>query len=571
MKKSNQKEIILNIHKKIKYLYPEKDTDEILHKLKSIMDNYDNNKIIVAKRKRYDDKISLTNKDAILITYGDTIKQKNEKPLKTLHKFLKKYVKKSISGVHILPFFPYSSDDGFSVIDYKKVNPTLGDWEDIVRICKDYRLMVDFVINHVSRESKWFKAFLKGDKKYKDYFIHYSKKVDTSSVFRPRTNPLLTKFKTQNGIKYVWTTFSNDQVDLNFKNPDVLIDMIEILLFYVSKGVEIIRLDAIAYLWKELGTKCIHLKKTHEIVKIMRDILDYVAPYTIIITETNVPPKENISYFGNGHDEAQMIYKFLLPPLVLDAITRKDSSYLKKVYKMFGSLNKNSLFFNFLASHDGIGILGARRTLSSKHFNNLIKTIKNHNGLISYKTGKKGRTVPYELNINYFDGINNPNKKTGVEKEVKRFIASQAIMILSKGIPGIYIHSLLGSRNYLQGVKRTGMKREINREKLEYKKIDREIKNKKSIRHKTLSNYLNILNVRKNIGALDPYCKEKPIKSDKRLLITERKYGGKKVTVIVNVSEDKIMLEKYTKKLDWLSKKRFSGEIKPYGSYIIIS
>jgi len=470
-----------------------------------------------------------------------------------------------------LPFFPYSSDEGFSVIDYKKVNPKLGRWEDIEKIGQDYRLMVDLVINHVSRESKWFKAFLKGDKNYKDYFIHFDKKVDTSSVFRPRTNPLLTKFKTKSGTKYVWTTFSNDQVDLNFKNPDVLIDMMEVLLFYVSKGVELIRLDAIAYLWKELGTSCVHHKKTHEVVKLMRDILDYVAPYAIIITETNVPPKENMSYFGNGHDEAQLIYKFLLPPLVLDAITRNDSSYLQKAYKMFGSLDENSLFFNFLASHDGIGILGARKMMSSRDFNNLIKTIKNHNGLISYKAGINGKTMPYELNINYFDAINNPNKKTEVDKEVKRFIASQAIMILSKGIPGIYIHSLLGSRNFLQGVKRTGMKREINREKLQYKRTDREINNEKSIRHKILTNYLNILNVRKNIGALDPYCEEKPIKSDKRLFITERKHKGKKIIVIVNVSEDKILLKKYRNKVDLISKKRFNGQIGPYGVYIIAS
>lgn len=569
MGKSNQENILLNIRKKIKYLYPKKGNEKIFIKLKSIMDYYKNNKIIGSKRKKYNNKILLTNKDDILITYGDTIRQEGEKPLETLHKFLKKYIKKSISGVHILPFFPSSSDEGYSVIDYKKVDKKLGDWEDIVRICKDYRLMVDLVTNHVSRESKWFKGFLKGDKKYKDYFIYFNKRVDTSSVFRPRTNPLLTKFKTHNGTKYIWTTFSNDQIDLNFKNPDVLAEIIDILLFYVSKGVEIIRLDAIAYLWKELGTKCIHLKKTHEIVKLMRSILNYVAPYVVIITETNVPPKENISYFGNSHDEAQLVYKFLLPPLVLNAFTRKDTFYLQKAYKMFGALNKNSLFFNFLASHDGIGILGARKVLSTKDFNSLLKTVKKNNGLISYKLAKNGKIAPYELNINYFDAINNPNKKTPVQKKVKRFMASQAIMLFSKGIPGIYIHSLLGSRNYLQGVKKTDIKREINREKLDYKKICQEIENKNSIRHKVLTSYLHFLNARKRITALDPYCREKPIKSDKRLLIIEHKYKGKKIIVIVNVSEDKITLPKYAKKFDLLSRKRFNGLVESYGAYCL--
>jgi len=562
----SEKEILQIMKKRLNCIYLNKDSDWTFQKLKIIMDNYRENSIIKSKRKRYKDKMSLTNKDSILITYADTIHNKEERPLKTLHKFLKKYVKNSISGIHILPFFPYSSDDGFSIIDYKKVDPKLGSWEDIEKIGQDYRLMVDLVINHISRESKWFKAFLKGDKKYIDYFIHFDKKVDTSSVFRPRTNPLLTKFKTKNGMKYVWTTFSSDQIDLNFKKPDVLIDIMEILLFYISKGVEIIRLDAIAYLWKELGTSCIHLKKTHEVVKLMRIILNYVAPYVIIITETNVPPKENIYYFGNGSDESQLIYKFLLPPLVLYSFTKKDTSYLQKAYKMFGSLKESSLFFNFLASHDGIGILGARRLLSTKNFNILPKTVEKHNGLISYKSSKDGK-LPYELNINYFDAINNPNKKLPIEKKVKRFMASQAIMLFSKGLPGIYIHSLLGSRNNLKGVKKTGIKRDINREELQYKELNQQLRNKNSKRYKVLKNYLHLLNVRKRIPELNPYCKEKPIESDKRLFITEHKYKDKKIILIVNVSDDEISLPKYTKKFDLLSKKKFNGKIEPYGVY----
>ena len=566
---NTQKNILYNIGNKIKYLYPKKDNERIFLELKYIMEHYRGNKVIIAKRKKYNNEISMTNKDAILITYGDSIKRKGEKPLKTLHKFLKKHVKKSISCVHILPFFPFSSDDGYSVIDYKKVDKKLGDWGNIMKISDDYRLMVDLVINHVSKKSKWFKGFLAGDKKYKNYFIHFNKKVDTSSVFRPRTNPLLTKFKMNGRKKYVWTTFSNDQIDLDYKNPDVLMDMVDILLFYVSKGVEIIRLDAIAYLWKELGTACIHLKKTHEIVKLMRAILNYVAPYAIIITETNVPPKENISYFGNGFDESQLVYKFLLPPLVLDAFIRKDTSYLQKTYRMFRPLEKNLLFLNFLASHDGIGILGARKILSPKDFKNLLKTTRNHNGLLSYKLAKEGKLVPYELNINYFDAINNPNKKLVIEKGVKKFMASQTIMLMSKGIPGIYIHSLLGSRNYSQGIKKTNVKREINRERLQYNKLEREIRNKDSIRHKVLTNYSYFLNARKRISALNPYCKEKPIKSDKRLLITERKFKGKKMIVIVNVSGDGIMLQKYTKRFDLLSKRPFNGEVEPYGAYCL--
>jgi len=551
--------ILKKIKKRLRYLYP--DADEILSKLINSINKYQNDSIIKLKNKKYNGKIHLTEKDSILITYADTL-QGNEKSLKTLHKFLKKYVGKSISGIHILPFFPYSSDDGFSIIDYKRVNPKFGDWSDIKVIAKDYRLMVDLVINHVSRESKWFKEFIKGNKKYKDYFIHFDKKVNTSSVFRPRTNPLLTKVNTKFGTKYVWTTFSSDQIDLNFKNPSVLLEMVDILLFYLKNGAEIIRLDAIAYLWKELGTSCIHLRKTHEIVKLLRDILDYIAPYAIIITETNVPHKDNISYFG----EADLVYQFLFPPIVYDAFIRTDSRYLQKIYKKLESIN--GIFFNFLASHDGIGVLSAKEFLTKNEFNSLLATTKKHNGFISYKS-IKNKKVPYELNVNYFDAINNPNVKKSAVDETKKFIASQAILLLTKGIPGIYIHSLLGSRNYVEGVKKTGIKRKINRETINFDKLQSTLKNKSSIKHLTLNNYLQLINSKKNIPALNPYVKEKIISSDKRLVITQRTFKNKKIIVIINISDAIINLQKYKKKFDLFSKKKFDGEARPYGVYCL--
>ena len=261
------------IEKKLHYLYSEKDVGRILPQLKKLLDKYKLNKIILAKKKKYHNKVCLTHADSFLITYGDSISKKDEKPLKTLHKFLKTKIKKSISGVHILPFFPSSSDDGFSVIDYKKVDPKLGSWENVRKIGKDYRLAVDLVLNHISAKSKWFKGFLNGEKKYQNYFIHFDEKVDTSKVFRPRTSPILTKFKTKKGETFVWTTFGKDQIDLNYKNPEVLLEIIDVMLFYLSQGAEVLRMDAIAYIWKELGTSCINLKKAHVTVKLFHNIL----------------------------------------------------------------------------------------------------------------------------------------------------------------------------------------------------------------------------------------------------------------------------------------------------------
>ncbi len=557
----SKKRLIKEIAKRLKYLYPS-EHKRMLPELQRMMDGYAANAVISAKKEKYGTKSNLSEKDSIIITYADSIKQKGEKPLKTLHKFLKKHIKDKVSSVHILPFFPYSSDDGFSIIDYKQVNPEFGDWEDMQRLGKDYRLMADLVINHMSQKSAWFQAFLKGDRRYKDYFIAFDKEIDTSSVFRPRTHPLLTKFKTSEGNKYVWTTFSADQVDLNFKSPNLFLDMMDVLLFYFSQGIEIIRLDAIGFLWKELGTSCMHLKQTHEAVKLMRDIAEYVAPYSVIITETNVPYQDNISYFGKS-DEAHMVYQFSFPPLVLDAFIRSDACYLEQLYGKLERLPKDSLFFNFLASHDGIGVLSAKEVLTDIEFDDLVNEVKKHNGLISYKSLGDGSKIPYELNINYYDAINYPGKTN--QFDVQRFIASQAIIVLSKGIPGIYIHSLIGSRNDVKGAKKSGINRRINREKLDFGKLTKELSDKKSRRRKVLDGYLKLLKVRTESKSLNPFRKEECILSDKRLLILDRV----DCIVVINVSKEKVLLSRYLAMDDVISGKRFDGVVKPYGVYLL--
>ncbi len=563
----DKKQILPKIKNKLEIIYQYNNTGQIFLELNNIINKYYNKPIIKSKRKKYGNKLFLSEKDSILIAYGDSIRVNKEKPLKTLYRFLKKYVKNTITGVHVLPFFP-SSDDAFSIVDYKNVSPELGNWRDIQKIAKDYHLMADLVLNHVSKESKWFKGFLKGDKKYMNYFIAFDKRVDTSLVFRPRTNPLLTGFKTRKGLKYVWTTFSDNQIDLNFKNPDVLLEIIDILLLYLSNGVEIIRLDAVGFLWKKLGTSCFNLKNSHEIVKLLRLILSYVAPYAILITETNAPHKYNISYFGNG-DEANMIYQVNLPLLVLDAFIREDTSHLQEFYKKIEPLKAENLFFNLLSSHDGINMICAKGLLTKKQFSNLINKVKKHNGLISYRSMPDRTKAPYELNINYFDAINNPNEKTLVAKEVKRFISSQSIIIASRGVPGVYIHSLIGSRNYLPGVKKTGIKRIINREKINFTRLEKQLKDKKSIRYKVLKNYLRLLDIRTKIPELNQLYKQKIIYSDKRLFIISRVKKNKELIIVTNVSNDKISVSKYKGRTDLLSKRKFNGKVQPNGVYFL--
>ena len=446
----------------------------------------------------------LRESDSILITYGDTFRLEGEEPLETLHHFLADDADGVVSGVHILPFSPYSSDDGFSVIDYRQVNPDLGQWEDIERISSDFVLMADLVINHCSQKSRWFQGFLADEEPYTRYFITVPEGTDVSGVARPRTHPLLTPYKTASGKKLVWTTFSADQVDLNFAEPKVFLEMVDVLLTYVAKGARVIRLDAIAYLWKELGTACIHHPKTHLVVKLLAAVLHEVSPASIIITETNVPHAENVSYFGNG-DEAQMVYNFSLPPLLLDAVLRGKTNHLTEWASGLDQTPQGTTFFNFTASHDGVGLLPAHGYLSDQEQSDLVETVKARGGRVSYKATADGE-IPYELNINYLSAVTDPALPDAQRARV--FLATQAVMVALKGVPGIYVHSFIGSTNWNEGVEELEMNRAINREKLDYDAVSSALADEDSLRGMVFEGYKRLLRARAASAAFHPTAEQ---------------------------------------------------------------
>ncbi len=552
---------IMNYEDKIKekllFLYGSKNGEEVFNRLMKLLDSY--------RKKIPESQFQFSEKDSVLITYGDSFREENRPPLETLGKFLNSYLNNIISIVHILPFFPYSSDDGFSVIDYKKVNPELGDWEDIHRINKNFKLMFDAVINHISSKSREFQGFLKGEEKYRNFFIEVDDKMDTSKVFRPRALPLVTEFKTPSGIKRVWTTFSADQIDLNYKNPDVLLYIIDVLLFYVEMGASIIRLDAIAYLWKESGTTCIHLPQTHEVVKLFRAIFDMVAPHVKIITETNVPHRENISYFGNGNDEAHMVYNFALPPLTAHTILTGNAKALTEWARTLQTPSKETYFYNFTASHDGVGVLPATGLISENDINNLIETTLAHGGKVSYKNNPDGSKSPYELNIVYFDLLNDPNSKEPIEIQVDRFVASQTISMVLKGIPALYYHSVVGSRNYYEGVKKTGMPRSINREKLNYRELTEQLDDEKTLRGMVYKKITKLLRIRRGLRAFDPNGEQIIHDIDERVFTVERisPDGKEKILAILNVSDSPITIPvQKDYKRDIISDRIFINQIK---------
>ncbi|RLC54282.1 MAG: sugar phosphorylase, partial [Chloroflexota bacterium] len=439
------KSIAQRILDHLTFLYGAEQAPALMERLRAILARFRRRNPRLAKEHPPPQE-RLTERDAILITYGDQVTEPGKPPLQTLAEVLEHDVKGVVTTVHVLPFFPYSSDDGFSVVDYTVVNPDFGTWADVERLGRNFRLMFDAVINHISAQSRWFQEFLRGNPEFADYFIVVEEGTDLSQVVRPRALPLLTRVQTAQGEKLVWTTFSADQIDLNYANPDVLLKIIEILLLYVEKGAEIIRLDAIAYLWKKIGTTCIHLEETHRVVKLFRAILDAVAPHVIIITETNVPHEENVSYFGDGTDEAQMVYQFSLPPLVLHAFHSGTAAYLSEWAATLSTPSDSTTFFNFLASHDGIGVRPAEGILSPAEVQALVERTLAHGGYVSYKANPDGSQTVYELNISYFDALSDPNGPEPLDWQVRRFLASQAIMLSLAGVPGIYVHSLFGSR-----------------------------------------------------------------------------------------------------------------------------
>jgi sucrose phosphorylase len=407
----------------------------------------------------------------LLITYGNSLKSSNnEPPLRTLDRFLNSYLQDTITGVHILPFCPYSSDDGFAVIDYLAIDPALGTWEDIDHLGKNFNLMVDLVINHISSQHEWFEQFKRGEKPGCDYFIEVDPETDLSDVVRPRSSPLLAEVETVHGTKYVWATFSHDQIDLNFANPEVLVEMVKVVLAYINAGAKYIRLDAIGYLWKTIGTSCIHRPETHALIKVFRQIVQMVNSSVALITETNVPNRENLSYFGN-RNEAHMIYNFSLPPLLLNALLQGRSDHLRTWMMSMPPSPVGCAYLNFTASHDGIGMRPTEGLLTEDEYETLLECMQQFGGRISMRRHNDGSESPYEINISLFDAFKGTVKGED-QWQIERFICSQTIAMAVEGIPAFYIHSLLATPNHADGVVETGQNRTINRRQWDYETLE---------------------------------------------------------------------------------------------------
>ena len=483
----------------------------------------------------------VSEKDVALITYGDSILKQGETPLKTLHRFWNGTGKDTINTIHILPMFPFTSDDGFSVVDFKEINPELGSWKDIKTLNKDFYLMFDAVLNHCSASSSYFQNYLSQKKGFETFFKNWNPLEDYSKVIRPRTSPLLTPFETVNGIHNIWTTFSADQVDINYESPQVLLEMLDVLLLYVYQGARFIRYDAIGFIWKKIGTTSMHLEEAHEIIKITKEVIEACASGVEIITETNVAHKDNISYFGNGHDEAGLVYQFPLPPLTLNAFITESTVYLTEWAKMLQPTSKQTTFFNFLSSHDGIGLRPIEGILPDHEKKNLLDKVIYRGARVNYRTLSDGSKTPYEMCITYMDALSDASDNDTIRS--KRFLAAHSILLSLSGLPAIYFHSLLGSRNDTNGADQSGINRRINREKLIYDQLIEDLHDETSLRHQVFYGMKHMLNVRRNEPLFSPHAKQVILELDQRVFAVERRGNEETIINITNVSSDSVEIK----------------------------
>ncbi len=467
--------------------------------------------------------------EPILIAYADQVRDDREPPLAVMKRWADRRLADLIGVIHLLPFFPWSSDEGFAVKDYRAVAREFGEWADVEALSERFDLMFDAVINHASSEGAWFAAFKSGMPPYDRYFRTVSDADDMSRVVRPRTTPLSHAVETADGPRKVWTTFSSDQIDLDYGNPDVLIDIVDVLLGYVGRGARLIRLDAVCYLWKESGTTCIHLDGTHRIVRIFRTVLDAVAPSVLLITETNVPHAENVSYFGGQRAEAQLVYNFALPPLLLDAVYRSDARRISAWAKNLTVPRDGCAFFNITATHDGIGLRGAQDFMTPQEISQLATATLERGGLVSNRRLADGAESPYELNITFFDALLAPGDDPDGDLAIRRYLTVQSVAMALKGVPGIYFHNLLGTPSdhaALEGkdASLTEFKRVLNRKRMREDEIEGLLGDPLSRAARVFEGYRQRLGVWRKHPAFAPTAQQRILNLDDRVLGIER--GG---------------------------------------------
>ncbi len=509
----------------LRVLYPDADAAALEERI---------DQCFLSRKVRLREPQGWSERDILLISYADTIVEPNRVPLQTLCDFMEQHLGDTFSGVHVLPYFPATSDDGFAVSAFRDVREDLGDWRDIIRLAERFDLMTDLVLNHCSREHPLARRLWDGDDSAASWFHLEPVDLDTSGITRPRATPLITPLPNDPQGRGVWTTFSEDQIDFNYRNPEVLLEVLSVTAQYLEAGTRLLRLDAVAFLWKELDTPCIHHPNTHRIVQLLRAVLDDHAPDCRLVTETNVPEHENLSYFGDG-DEADMVYQFALPSLLLQALHRGSSVYLQRWLHQWPDLPEGKTFLNFIASHDGIGVRPVEKIVRPDEMEDLLSSMRRFGGRISTRADEQGVESPYEINITLLDALR--GTRHGEDAfQVERMLCAHTVLLSLPGVPAFYVHSLLGSPNDEALAERTGRARSLNRGQLQRAKLEADLEDPASIRHRILTETLRRIRLRRATAAFAPGASMAPVRLGSGFLALRRGDVEQPVLFVCNLT-----------------------------------
>eukprot|EP00927_Polykrikos_kofoidii_P037662 TRINITY_DN31866_c0_g1_i1.p1 TRINITY_DN31866_c0_g1~~TRINITY_DN31866_c0_g1_i1.p1 ORF type:complete len:1542 (-),score=265.91 TRINITY_DN31866_c0_g1_i1:71-4588(-) len=497
-------------------------------------------------------------------------------PLQCLSTFLARYdICKTMKTVHILPMYPWDTDRGFSIMDYYKVDPTYGDWTDIEDmmkpVCGCPHLMFDFVCNHASiknpvvqggllqRHLKKSHCWYTRVQRFKDFVIAYAEDhaqpeqcrppdEELAKLVRPRAHPVLTPYFIalfeSGGCKavlgtpekdaplqtvgilgrgYVWTTFSRGkdetgqeqtrQVDLNFRNPAVLAEVLRVLLFYVRQGSNVIRLDAIGYIWKVLGSASIHERGCHALLEIVTAVLQVAAPEVFTIAEVNEPQSKCLSYLGGSEvAECDMVYQFAAFPLAIHAQISENISYFAK-WLLSMKAFKGRQFVTVLGSHDGLSQKQARELLPPMELERLQDVlIRERGGKPNYAVDSGGNKIVYEICGTPWCLVNGDSTWVGSDQERRheedmkvqlgRYVSVLCMGLLARGMPGIYVTGLLGTENFIP---KAGLdeNRTLNRERFDISNLFETIDDPSSRVGLTFHAVQRVLRVRMHLPQFD--------------------------------------------------------------------
>lgn len=456
-----------------------------------------------------------------LITYPDSLGAN----LPELHYALRKHFSKAIGGLHLLPFYPSSADRGFAPLTYDEVDPAFGTWEDIEKIGQDFDLIIDFVVNHISRKSVFFQDYVEkgADSEYADMFISFHKlspngwikEEDLAKVYTRKPRPPYQVLEHPDGtLEKIWCTFDHEQIDLDYNSPKTREVMRRFLIRLARSRPKMIRLDAVAYTTMEMGTNCFFLEPQ------IWELLDWFNDYASAF-DTQVLPEihEHYSYQLKLSQKGYWCYDFSLPMLVLHALFTHDSRHLKSWLKKCPRKQITTL-----DTHDGIGVVDVEHLLSPDEIQLTLDKLyqKGSNVKKIYSGPEYYNLDVYQVNCTYYSALA-CNDDT--------YITARTIQFFTPGIPQVYYVGLLAGENDIELVEKTKFGRNINRHNFSLEEI------KENIQKKVVQRLLHLMEFRNTYPAFNGEFSL--IKSKSDLLILKWTHKECQVTAEIDLKQYK--------------------------------